>query len=667
MAATRFLVSTMILLGSLNVALAEPVETNAEEALFKFRLRQQKYLSEAIKSNQHVANTWLKQKYSMDYDTEIVERAIDRLIYEEDPNTASANPDFIFVPLIRLMQYTKDFDRQILEKLQQLHFWYGKGEDYRVYWSENHMIMWTGSAFLLQEKYGEDIIKVDSEVRNRLLWFLQSKQKTGYFEWMSTIYSGLTFRALMNVYDYAVDGEIKEEARKAVLAQIKQSLLHTDSLGCVNSVSGRSSATAYFDRKQCSEFSAALANLVLGIGTFTVDDTVAFLADSDIDVTELILEFSTVVDGTFRLGVDYEEGMSVMKSLTRRDRITAQMSLGGYAAPEYFEDTFSNVAHYGLWNNTYFKSHNFIRRLPEYTYNFASWLVSSRGASSVLFSDNEKLYKHKSTMLNSLENYYPGYGGAQQMVYVASTGGVAAFTASGSPIKRTQVLNTHLPYIKQEQNVALIVYYPNWDLSFLGLSEEYTYLYFEEDEYDETFERGKWIFGRVNDSYVAFNRHCVSEFVVSGMSFCEDTKQSWISMVGHEETHGSFSNFVSIAEQAKISTEMKGQCIESFVAVDGKRIQIEFCRNMGSIFVVMMGIILIGFFAMLLLAFCCRRKRAVWKSTYLRARQFLVDSKLLEDPNSPAAGKIQEGQGSPTNLSKIEREKETDVKFLAVV
>lgn len=91
---------------------------------------------------------------------------------------------------------------------------------------------------------------------------------------------------------------------------------------------------------------------------------------------------------------------------------------------------------------------------------------------------------------------------------------------------------------------------------------------------------GKWLFGRVNDSYVGIHRHCVSEFE-DNFAYCYDQKQVWLSIVGHADTHGSFSNFISIAETSDIKQDLAGMCVQASASIDGKELGISFCRNMG--------------------------------------------------------------------------------------
>ena len=73
--------------------------------------------------------------------------------------------DFDIIKLIRILMFSHgEYDSQILPVLAPLPFWLEANEDNREYWSENHMIMWMASDWLLHEKYGK---VVDSTLDKR--------------------------------------------------------------------------------------------------------------------------------------------------------------------------------------------------------------------------------------------------------------------------------------------------------------------------------------------------------------------------------------------------------------------------------------------------------------------------------------------------------------------
>lgn len=83
--------------------------------------------------------------------TDILQEILDNI-------SSKSTADFDIVKLIRILFLTNgEYDSIILKTLEPIPFWLEKNEDNREYWSENHMIMWMSSDWLLHEKYGKQI------------------------------------------------------------------------------------------------------------------------------------------------------------------------------------------------------------------------------------------------------------------------------------------------------------------------------------------------------------------------------------------------------------------------------------------------------------------------------------------------------------------------------
>jgi hypothetical protein len=72
--------------------------------------------------------------------------------------------DFYLAHLVRILYLSTDQDMQedVVEQITKnqnsgkLPFWLQLNEKIHVYWSENHMILWLGSEYLVQQKSCED-------------------------------------------------------------------------------------------------------------------------------------------------------------------------------------------------------------------------------------------------------------------------------------------------------------------------------------------------------------------------------------------------------------------------------------------------------------------------------------------------------------------------------
>ncbi|UPT67340.1 MAG: hypothetical protein M0D57_01185 [Sphingobacteriales bacterium JAD_PAG50586_3] len=111
--------------------------------------------------------------------------------------TTNTTADFTIIELVRVLFLTNgEYDAQILPVLNSVPYWINYGDTMRNYWSENHMIMWMGSDWLLHEKYGRPI---DATLEARLKHYLQLKVDYGFYEFFSSVYGPYSFSGLLNL------------------------------------------------------------------------------------------------------------------------------------------------------------------------------------------------------------------------------------------------------------------------------------------------------------------------------------------------------------------------------------------------------------------------------------------------------------------------------------
>jgi hypothetical protein len=119
--------------------------------------------------------------------------------------------DFSVTMLIRLLYLTKDTNLsathdEILFRLNsavsngQLPMWLTRNENNRIYWTENHMILWLSSCYLLRQENGEQL--AGSELEPLILHYLKTRFQYGFYEFFSIIYSKFTLAGLLNLIDF---------------------------------------------------------------------------------------------------------------------------------------------------------------------------------------------------------------------------------------------------------------------------------------------------------------------------------------------------------------------------------------------------------------------------------------------------------------------------------
>ena len=186
--------------------------------------------------------------------------------------------DFQIVELIRVLFYSDSlYNNRILSVLDTIPFWINNGDITRNYWSENHMIMWMSSEWLLHERFGRPI---DNTLYPRLLHYLELKRDYGFYEFFSSTYSPYTLSGLLNLYDFSEDTIIKELAKEAAQKLLMDLLKPTTDLGVFYPAAGRNYPSKY--ESAYGQNHSSLIYLLTGFGELPTKATHAgaFLATS---------------------------------------------------------------------------------------------------------------------------------------------------------------------------------------------------------------------------------------------------------------------------------------------------------------------------------------------------------------------------------------------------
>lgn len=456
-------------------------------------------------------------------------------------------PDFTLIKLIRILLNSESYDDTILTGIEHFPYWISQGETQYQYWSENHMIMWMSSEWLLHEHFGRH---TTPNLDQRLRHYLALKVEHGFYEFNSPVYYKFTLAGLLNLADFALDNQIKAQATLAAQKLLTQFLLFTTEAGTYAPTTGR----AYTEHYR-SPGNRGLIYLLTGIGSAPQSpgmDT-SFLATSSLDMVPVLDSWQTNYSGQFVNGHSLGESFELNSPLSREDRAVFQWSMGGYFAPSVAEDTLWAIEHYDLSEHEAFKSFAGIPNALQWFADTAATIGATFSRSSVLTGTRLNLYKNAGSALSSMDNFWGGYYGYQQWPMIAVADDIAVWPLSGDvddwSTYRPYTANTHLPKVFQQDNLALILYWPNTEISLantFGLGEISTKVnvYWPESQFDEWQQEGRWLVGRKGDSYVAIFRDCTDK--VNDIYTCKGDRgrQMWGSYVGNAHIHGSYSAFV---------------------------------------------------------------------------------------------------------------------------
>lgn len=461
--------------------------------------------------------------------------------------------DFDIVKLVRILFLsTGQYDSLILPPLHQLPFWINKGDTLHGYWSENHMIQWMSSDWLLHEKYGW---AVDSNLDKRLRHYLHLKVDYGFYEFFSSVYAPYCFAGLVNLADFAQDAEMKMLATQAAQRLLKELLLLTNDRGVFFPAAGRN----YYGKYETpyGQNHNHLIYLLSGLGQTPVGASHAggFLATSTLPVDSVISSWTPDLDLTYSIGHSLDTGFVLNSGMSPLDKVIFQWSSGAYFHPEVVQESVQLLIDSNLWHHVDFAPFVGFATLPVSTIVSLASSLSVASESSVICGQDVVIYKHHSITLSSIKDFWEGKLGYQQFPCVANVGTTAVFTASGKVEPnwgdRTATnANDNLPYVEQHHNIALLMYRPEFKPALLPYHNPEVTLHFTDADFDEVRTDSLWVLGRQGSSYVAVRKHCAGE--VDSLPGCYmDKGQAWVIVVGDSVLYGGFNHFESLIQQSQ--------------------------------------------------------------------------------------------------------------------
>jgi hypothetical protein len=463
--------------------------------------------------------------------------------------------DFDIVRLIRVLCLSSgQYDTLILPVLDTIPFWLTKGDTVRNYWSENHMIMWMSSDWLLHEKYGRAI---DTSLDIRLRHYLHLKIDYGFYEFFSSVYGPYCLSGLLNLADFAQDTEIKDLATQASQRLLKDLLMLTNDQGTFYPAAGRN-----YWGKYATPYGQNHNNLIwllTGMGEVPggASHAGAFLATSTLPVDSIISSWTPNLDTLYHIGHTLNAGFAINSSQAPLDKTIFQWSSGGYFHPDVVEETANLLFDSLLWHHTDFAPFRQFSTFSIPTIISLANNLSALSKSSVISGQDVHIFKHGQVTLSSVQDFWKGKAGYQQMPVAANVGTTAVLTASGDAnndweARGEQNNNQHLPYVAQKANVALIMYRP--EAGNILLTHPEVALHWMDADFDETVEDGLWLMGRQQDGYVAVRRSCIG--MMDSVRACPTVNgQTWVILVGDSDMYGSFSSFQNLVSQSQFTEE----------------------------------------------------------------------------------------------------------------
>lgn len=484
--------------------------------------------------------------------------------------------DFKITELIRILFLSNgEVQNKITNAIKPIPFWIDNNtsKNDRQYWSENHMIMWMSANWLLHESYGWS---KRSALKGSLIHYLDLKIKYGFYEFLSPIYARYTLSGLLNLADFSLDEEIKSKSRDAAIKLIKQLLLIVNDQGTFFPTAGRAYHNAYSGEGRIRPS----IYLLTGLGTVpqTTEIASVCLATTSIDISDVLHYWIDHLNGYLINGHALSSASNIHKNLGKEERIVFQWSSGAYFHPDTSKDTAWLLDKYNLWNHEAFSRFSSFKNVPDFLIEFFAKTAGSISRSSYIGESRVNIYKNKGVVLSSIQNHWKGRKGYQQWPWVATIGKESVYTRSGSMNNSTG--NSTLPYIVQNENIALIVYRAHGDLNEFDGDDYDISLHWQEEDFDQVVRWNNWIIARTGVNYIGIRMHCKKE--IDNYDACNHQKgQAWVAIVGNEKLYNNFDNFQEVIKASKY-TEKWSNSNDSYyneILIDNKKVSYDWANN----------------------------------------------------------------------------------------
>jgi hypothetical protein len=463
------------------------------------------------------------------------------------------------------------------------------GIDSLCTWTENHYILFTSAAYLAGQLYPDEVFTNSGETgtqkvemnRKRILRWIDLRFRTGFSEWLSHVYYDEDLTALLSLYDFSNDEEIRRKA------EIVINLLLLDmALNSFKGIFGSTHGRAYENTKKwtSNEGTTDTMKLLFGMGIYSAFDNMSApaFALSRYRVPRAIEAIARNVSSGYenrqRMGIklndmekwgihpdNFEDGM-------------LYLTLEAYLHPRTIVNTLRMFDTCSWWENSFLNDFKPYRRLLKAIHAVGGLPLLARSFErDVCRNTREEVniytYKTPDYMLSTAQDYRKGYGGDQQHIWQATLGQDAVcFTTH--PAKLEGVTPNYwagsglLPRVAQYKNVVMAIYnIEKIPALYVPVRHFFTHAWLPKDKFDETAESNGWIFARKGDGYLALRsmQPCFWNEKDSGTGYrkapedlgreviAPGKKNIWICQLGRKADDGTFEKFVDSISSAGLT------------------------------------------------------------------------------------------------------------------
>lgn len=493
--------------------------------------------------------------------------------------------------------YQLQITNELLSRARQsvLNFKYFPNEpgiDSLCTWTENHYILFTSAAYLAGQMYPDEVFSNSGETgrqkielnRKRILRWLDLRFHTGFSEWLSHVYYDEDLTALLALYDFAADEEIRNKAE-----MVLDLLVFDMALNSFKGVFGSTHGRAYENTKKwaSNEGTTDTSKLLFGMGVFSGFDNMSAIAIALSGyhvpkVVELVgAGYYPALENCQRMGIKLSEMEKWGLYPNNFEDGMLYLTLEAYLHPRTIANTIRMFDTCNWWENSFlddFKSYRGLLKVLGAVGGLP--LLARYFERDVCRNTREEVniytYKTPDYMLSTAQDYRKGYGGDQQHIWQATLGqDSVCFTTHPAKIEGVTpnywAGNGLLPRAAQYKNVAIVIYnIEKIPALYVPIKHFFTHAWLPKDKFDEVVEKNGWIFARKGEGYLALksqNPHVWGTYrtetgdpkgfrkpLGSDNEILADGAQNiWVCQMGRKADDGEFREFVGKVSAAEVA------------------------------------------------------------------------------------------------------------------
>jgi hypothetical protein len=455
--------------------------------------------------------------------------------------------------------------------LRKFKYWWDQpGRDRRCYHTENHQIIFHSDELLAGQLFRDQVFEVSGKdgqfhvdhALHLIRRWLDFRERFGFSEWLSNCYFEEDLLALVNLYDFAEDADIRRRAGNLIDVILFEMALHTYR-GVFGSSHGRSYPRLIKGGR--GEDSASTAKLMFGMGIFNKSSALGAvpLASSSYRCPPVIAAIAADLDGPRlmceRHSLNIEDAPAHGLSYTDLEDGYLYWSIQDYTHPAIIELAQQTRRTFGVMLYEDYQ--------PRYD-QLAAWAETDRHVlvepsidCHAMTEVHVQSYRTPHSMLSCAQDYRPGKPGYQQHPWQATLG-IDAVVFTNHPGAEDEISrpnfwggNGVLPKAVQHHNVLIAMHHVPADDAF-----PYSHAYFPRAAFDTVEQRGHWVCAAKDGGYIAFySQHPVqwrADAQGEQVELRADSPDNiWVCELGSVDEWGSFAAFVDAVTAAEIECD----------------------------------------------------------------------------------------------------------------